>query len=230
MPHDPRFPPTHWTLLAAAEGPARRDALDQLYRIYWQPLCAQARRFGVREDEAEDVVQEFLVGLFANGSLARADPQIGRFRSYLLGALRNFLSHRRDYQHAQKRGGDTPTLPLSAADAVSTGTDPCQFDADWAHALLDQALASFGHEMRETFGADAYEVLRDFALGEKESSYEDAARQLGITVAAVKSRIFRLRQRFREILRAEVIRTVPSETECDTELRYLCAVLEQTDR
>src|SRR5882762_9595722 len=99
------FPPTHWTLIVASSGPQRDAALTQLYRIYWGPLCAQARRLGAGADEVEDLVQEFLVALFNSGSLNRVDRQVGRFRGYLIGALRHRLSDHRARRHARKRGG-----------------------------------------------------------------------------------------------------------------------------
>jgi RNA polymerase sigma-70 factor (ECF subfamily) len=100
------FPLTHWTLIAAAaDGPERESALSRLYKNYWQPLCAQARRFGVPAADVEDVAQEVFVSLVASDSIARADPLRGRFRSYLLGALRHHLAHRRRRDDTLKRGG-----------------------------------------------------------------------------------------------------------------------------
>ncbi len=228
------FPATHWTLIAAAAGPERDSALSRLYRTYWTPICAQARRFGVLPDDVEDVAQELFVHLFRSGAVGRAERSRGRFRSYLLGALRNHLSHRRAHDRALKRGGGQETVPLAATDLAPSPAfapeETLEFDAEWAHALLGEALRRFQHE--EQHGAESrasLEVLGGSALGDEELPSEDAARRLGITVPAVKSRIFRLRQRFHEVVREEVRRTVSHEADCDEELRHLCAVLGKVD-
>ncbi len=220
------FPPTHWTLIVASDGPRRDAVLTELYRIYWTPLCAQACRLGAAADEVEDVVQEFLVSLFESGSLGRADPQVGRFRSYLIGALRHHLGDHRARLHAKKRGGGVPALPLDGVDAPvdppPAPVDEREFDADWAHALVAEAMRRF-HALHEG------DPLCAQVFGEDAESFTKAATQLGITPAAVKSRVFRLRQRFRKIMREEVLRTVADESECDTELRYLCTVLDKVN-
>lgn len=224
------FPATHWTLIAAASGPERDSALDRLYRTYWVPMCAQARRCGVPEAEVEDVTQELFVSLFRSGSVERADPHRGRFRSYLLGALRHHLSHRRAHETALKRGGGHEPLPMESHDLAHPPADARDFDAEWARALLAEALRRFQHEEEHSDESRAsYAVLGPCALGDGEWSCEDVARRLGITVPAVKSRVFRLRRRFHEIVREEVRRTVPGEAECDDELRHLCAVLEKVN-
>jgi RNA polymerase sigma factor (sigma-70 family) len=224
------FPATHWTIVAAASGPQRDAALDRLYRTYWAPMCAQARRFGVPEAEVEDVTQELFVSLFRSGSVERAERGRGRFHSYLLGALRNHLGHRHAREHTLKRGGGEIALPLDGQELVQPPADAQEFDAEWAHALLAEALRRFQHE--EQHGEESrasFAVLGSVALGEAVIAYEEIARQLRITVPAVKSRVFRMRQRFHDIVREEVRRTVATEAECDDELRHLCAVLEKVD-
>jgi RNA polymerase sigma factor (sigma-70 family) len=220
------FPPTHWTLIVASSGPQREVALTQLYRIYWVPLCAQARRFGAAVDEVEDLVQEFFVSLFDSGALNRVDPQVGRFRGYLIAALRHRLSDHRARGQAKKRGGGVAALPLEAVemsvDPPSAPMDEREFDADWARALVAEAIRRF-------HVANQGDPLCAQVFGDDAGSFAQAAAQLGITPSAVKSRVFRLRQRFRKIMREEVLRTVADEEECDTELRYLCAVLDKID-
>jgi len=228
------FPKTHWTVIASLTGSDRDRALSRLYRNYWQPLCTQARRFGVPTDDVEDVVQELFVSLFQSGAVERADRLRGRFRSYLLGALRNHLSHRRAHAQTRKRGGLQTLVPLDEFDLsqipASELMDASEFDAEWARALLDEALRRFHLEIGHTEESRAsFAVLGGSALGEEELSTEEAARRLGITGPAVKSRIFRLRQRFHEIVREEVLRTVSSPAECEEELRYLSAVLEKIE-
>jgi RNA polymerase sigma-70 factor (ECF subfamily) len=228
------FPATHWTLIAAAGGPDRDTALSRLYQTYWRPLCAQARRFGVPEDDVEDAVQELFVNLFRSGAVERAERCRGRFRSYLLGALRNHLSHRRAHAQTQKRGAAQALVPLDSIDPSQhpepAPMDTREFDAEWARALLDEALRRFEREERHSAASRAsFDALSGCVLGDAEIAHHEAARSLGITEAAVKSRVFRLRQRFHEIVREEVHRTVASDAECDEELRYLCAVLDKVD-
>jgi RNA polymerase sigma-70 factor (ECF subfamily) len=224
------FPATHWTLIAAAHGPDGEPAFERLYRTYWAPLCAQARRFGVPVDDVEDVVQELFTSLLRSGTIERADRHRGRFRSYLLGALRNHLSHRRAHSQALKRGGGEDARPIEEHDAVQPAADARDFDAEWAHALLVEALRRFQSEEQHSEESRAsFAVLGPTALGEEEFACAEAAHRLGISAAAVKSRVFRLRQRFHSIVREEVLRTVTSEAECDEELRHLCAVIEKVN-
>ncbi len=232
--HSSDFPATHWTLIAAVSGPERDFALSRLYQIYWRPICAQARHFGAAENEVEDVAQELFVSLFRSGAIDRADPERGRFRSYLLGALRNFLSHRRAHASAGKRGGGHTRVALEALElepldrAGAAGTRA--FDAAWAHALLGEALRLFHQEIGHSAeGRASFTVLSGFLFGEAVPSCADAARQLGISVPAVKSRVFRLRHRLQQIVREEVARTVATPAEIDDELRYLSAVVQEAD-
>lgn len=224
------FPATHWTLIAEASGPDRDSALSRLYKTYWTPICAQARRFGVPPDDVEDVAQELFVHLFRSGAVGRAERSRGRFRSYLLGALRNHLSHRRAHAHTLKRGGGHDTVPIETLELAAAPEEALEFDAEWAHALLGEALRRFQHEEKHSAESRAsLAVLGGAVLGGEELSGADAARRLGITVPAVKSRVFRLRQRFHDLVREEVRRTVSSEADCDEELRHLCAVLGKVD-
>jgi RNA polymerase sigma-70 factor (ECF subfamily) len=226
----PDFPATHWTLIAAASGPERNSALSRLYKTYWAPMCMQARRFGVPEAEVEDVTQELFVSLFRSGSVERADRGRGRFRSYLLGALRNHLGHRRAREHTLKRGNGQAALPLDDHELVQPPADAREFDAEWAHALLGESLRRFQSEEQHSAESGAsFAVLGGTALGDDELPCEEAARRLGITVPAVKSRVFRMRQRFHDIVREEVRRTVANDAECDDELRHLSAVLAKVD-
>jgi RNA polymerase sigma-70 factor (ECF subfamily) len=228
------FPPTHWTLVAAAAAPDSDAALGRLYETYWPPLRAQALRFGVREEDAADVLQELFMALFKSGSLARAESARGRFRSYLLGALRNLLNHRRANLQTEKRGGGGRPLPLDEIDLAApidgSPLDERAFDADWARTLVAEALRRFETEQNATSDSrTSYAVLGAMALGDSTDTPQDVATRLGLTVPAVKSRLFRLRERFRETVREEVFRTVSTEAECEDELRYLCAVLGKVD-
>lgn len=224
------FPATHWTLIAATAGPERDSALSRLYKTYWAPICAQARRFGVAPDDVEDVAQELFMHLFRSGAVERAERSRGRFRSYLLGALRNHLSHRRAHDAAQKRGGGVAPLPLESESVTVETIDAREFDAEWARTLVGEALRRFQSEEQHSAESRAsFAVLGGPALGDDAFSCAEAAQQLGITVPAVKSRVFRMRQRFHQIVREEVRRTVSDDAETDEELRYLSAVLAKVD-
>jgi RNA polymerase sigma-70 factor (ECF subfamily) len=225
--HGETFGTTHWSVIAAASGPDRRRALERLYKAYWTPLCGYARRHAVPEDEVEDVVQEFVIGLFESDALRRADPQLGRFRSYLLGALRNFLLRRVTRQMTQKRGGGRDALPLDHADEIAEPLPEVEklFDQEWAEALFSLGLSRLSEETYRQEFATIDRQWEQLIFGFNETPYPELAAQWGISVSGLKTRVFRLRRRFREILREEVSRTVSDDLEVDDEMRYLCAVL-----
>jgi len=216
-------------VIAAASGPGRRRALERLYRAYWTPLCGYARRHEVPEDEIEDVIQEFVVALFESDSLQRADPQLGRFRSYLLGALRHFLLKRTTRQMTQKRGGGREPVSLDqahevAAPEVASEVDK-SFDREWAEALFSQGLSRLSDESKGQEFAGSGQEWEHLVFGLNETPYPELASKWGLSVAGLKTRVFRLRRRFREILREEVSRTVSSDDEVEEEMRYLCTIL-----
>ncbi len=223
------FGTTHWSVIAAASGPDRKRALERLYLAYWTPLCGYARRRDVPEDEVEDVIQEFVVGLFESDSLQRANPQLGRFRSYLLGALRNFLLKRMTRQMTQKRGGGRDALPLDHADEVADDGSSLEveqkFDKEWAEALFSLGLSRLSEETKSQEFATAGQQWEQLIFGLNETPYPELAEKWGLSVSGLKTRVFRLRRRFREILREEVSRTVSTDLEVDEEMRYLCTVL-----
>jgi RNA polymerase sigma-70 factor (ECF subfamily) len=224
------FATTHWSvILGAADEQNRRSALELLYKAYWEPVCVYLRRRGVEESEIEDVAQDFFLHFF-DRALNRADPSRGRFRSFLLGALdRHFLQLRR-HDRAQKRGGQCVHIPLNAAVEEIEGGQSLpdltpEFDAAWAKALFAQSLRRFDTEGRALCGklssAEVRAIVFDFGSNVPRS----LVKQCGPTPTAAKSRIFRLRRRFREILREEVARTVTDEADVESELAHLCKVL-----
>lgn len=222
------FHTTHWTILGAAAGPDRQQTLDYVYRAYAGPLRNYARRFGVNENDLDDVTHEFVLSVFSSDSLERADRNAGRFRSYIVAALRHFLWHRREKARAVKRGGGVAPLSLSL-NPLPEGVpvieeDERHFDEEWASALVTESLRQLDVELSHS-SEDSPREMRDLIFREQDESYAEVAARLRITVPALKSRIFRLRRRFREIVRQEVSRTVTNEEECDEELRYLCEVL-----
>ena len=229
------FETTQWTLVVAAgdsRHPGSRDALEDLCRSYWYPLYAYLRRRGYPQEEAEDLVQGFFAQLLAKNYIKAADPERGRFRSFLLTSLKNYAANEWDRKKAKKRGGATTTLSLDFETAegryhvepVDEETPEQLFDRGWAVAQLEQVL----ERMRaEGDGGERFEILRGFLTGEGEDiRYKDVAEQLGMTEGAVKVAVHRLRQRFGKMLRDEVARTLNDPADVDDEIRHLFAAFE----
>jgi RNA polymerase sigma-70 factor (ECF subfamily) len=232
------FHTTRWTLVIRAKGeaPEARAALSDLCEAYWMPVYRFLRREGRDDDLSRELAQEFFAKLLAGGALDRADPRKGRFRSYLLGALKHFLTDRRKAEGRQKRGGDAV---IESIDSGGSGTSPglslpdpgaeagdAWFDRHWALAVMERGLECV-RESFETSGKGAqFEVLKPWLMGDPEGlTQADAADQLGMTRAAAKVAIHRLRQKFGEAIRREIADTVDTEEEIAGELRYLIEAL-----
>jgi RNA polymerase sigma-70 factor (ECF subfamily) len=222
------FPTTKWTLLAQASvngETAARDALELLCRRYWNPLYRFIRARGYSEVEAQDLTQEFLLHVLEHSTLKNADPLRGRFRSFLCGALLRFLCDQYDRRQALKRGGGAQHLHFEEASAdFAATTDPgaILFDREWAHAILANALRAVEVE----YAGAQFTILRQFLPGSVSSPpYETAAAEIGVSVAALKSDVHRLRRRFKAIVRQEVTSTVSAPHETDAEMEHLQKVL-----
>ena len=231
-----QFATTHWSVVAAAGAPdlaQRTEALERLCRAYWYPLYAFVRRRGYGPEDAQDLTQEFFGRLLKRNYPAQADRAKGKFRSFLLLTLSHFLADEYDRATAHKRGGGQVFISLDQEAAegryrreLAAELSPEKlFERRWAQSILDQALkrlrAEYGSESSE-----AYAVLKMFEPGEQTAlSYAEAAARLGISESAIKSKIHRLRQRHRELVREEVAQTVFNPKEVDEELRHLIAVL-----
>jgi RNA polymerase sigma-70 factor (ECF subfamily) len=232
-----RFATTRWTLIAAAQdeaSPQARDAVSSLCEAYWYPLYAYIRRRGFSAEQAQDLTQEFFANLLERHTLALVDPARGRFRSFLLAACDHFLAHERDRAQAQKRGGGRTivSLDFSSAEGRYHGepSDPDTperlFARRWATTLLEQVFARLRQDYAQKGKGDLFDRLRVFLLGEKSAGpYIRVAEALGMTEGAVKVAAHRLRQRFREVLREEIGRTVEDPTQVDDEIRELFAAL-----
>jgi RNA polymerase sigma-70 factor (ECF subfamily) len=233
------FAPTRWTLVLRARGETveARAALSELCEGYYQPVFRFLRRDGREEDAARELAQEFFARLLARGELVAADPSRGRFRSYLLGAVKHFLADQRDHNQRQKRGGglapeslDAPapadTAPaLQIADPAGATPDTF-FDREWAFALMDRALRSLAAEFHDAGKVDQFAALKPWLVGDAAALPQaEAAAHLGLTESALKVAIHRLRKRFREVIRAEIAQTVGEGDDVDGELRYLVEVL-----
>lgn len=234
-----QFAPTRWTqvLQARGESPEAQAALAELCASYWKPVFSFIRHEGRDEETARDLTQEFFARLLARRGLDTVQPGRGRFRSFLLGAVRHFLADERDRARAAKRGGGRPVISLDAGPNTHiTGTmqisDPAgpppdsQFDRQWALTVVEAALASLAAEYVQTGKTDHFNALKPWLVGEVESlSQPQAARQLGLTEGAVKVAIHRMRKRFRELVKAEIAHTVDHPDQVQDELRYLLEVL-----
>lgn len=230
------FDSTRWSLVATASGDdeASRAALGELAEAYGYPLYAFARRLGRSPEDAQDLVQSFFAEVIEKQALERADPERGRFRTFLLTAFRNHASKRRDHDRALKRGGGATTLSLDFEDGEARyarepegGLEAEQlFERRFAYVLLDRAMARLAERYRagSTEKAERYEALRPFLDGEG-PPYREVAARLGISVTAVKVAVHRLRGHFREALRAEVADVIADANGVDAEIRDLLQAL-----
>lgn len=219
-------------MLAAADhqdGTKSRRALDELIRAYWFPLYAFVRRQGETPAAAEDMIQEFFAHLLKKDFLAQIDRSKGKFRSFLLAAVKHFLSKERSKQRAQKRGGGL-VIALDSLDAearyaiepVDNMTPEHFFQRQWALAVLDQVLSRLRTEYIEGSKAKLYETIEPYLTQEAHSGdYGKASHELGMTEGAVRVAVHRLRRRYRDLLREEISQTVDSSEEVEEEMTFL---------
>jgi len=231
------FRTTHWTrvLLARGDSPEAKAALSELSAAYYAPVFAFIRRTVANEDTARDLTQEFFTRLLARQGLDTVEQSKGRFRSFLLGAVKHFLADSHDQAMAAKRGGGQTVLPFSNGTDTSPGlqvTDVSasspdrEFDRKWALTILDRALVALTAEHEEAGESARFNILKPWLTGENERlSHADAASALSMNEGAVKTAAHRLRRRFRELVKAEIAQTVPDPAQVDQELRHLQEVL-----
>ena len=230
------FATTHWSLVLAAGGdsPRAQMAVARFCSIYWYPLYAFARRIGLRPPDAEDATQGFLVHLLQTNALATVAREKGRFRSFLLAALKNFLSHERERAAAQKRGGGERAIELDAMAAEARyALEPADnlspdrlFDRGWALAVLEQAQERLRCEYDAGGKTALFEALRPTLAGARGGpAYTELATTLGMSEGAIKVAVHRLRDRYRAVLRSIVAETVAAPADIDAELRHLIEAL-----
>lgn len=231
-----QFPPTLWSVVLRAGDSSEQshDALAALCRAYWFPLYAFLRRRGKSPADAEDLTQGFMLHLLEKETLTRVRREKGRFRSFLLASLQFYLADEHDRQLAQKRGGGATLIPLDAQRAeelyqaeLTDHLDPAKlFDRRWSLTLLERTLVKLESEFSEPERHGRFSELKIFLLGEPRTvSYAEIGKRLGIREGAVKVAVLRLRQRFGELLRAEIASTVATKEEVEEELRHLFATL-----
>jgi RNA polymerase sigma-70 factor (ECF subfamily) len=234
-----RFHTTRWSVVvlsAQSQVPGFQTALSDLYRVYWYPLYAYARRWGHSPEEAQDLTQGFFLHLLEHKTLERADPRKGKFRSFLLGSLQNYLSSEAERARCLKRGGGVEFVPLDLQNAenryrlepIEALTPEKVFAARWAVALLGEAMNRLRQEYATPKKAAILEVLKVFLdVGNSKAppSYEEAAATLQVSVGSVKTMIHRLRKQYALLVREQIERTVSDPHEVDAEIHELCEAL-----
>ncbi len=232
-----RFATTHWSVVSAAGKPEStkyRQALETLCQTYWFPLYAYLRRQGHNCHQAEDYTQAFFAHLLEKRGLRLADPKQGKFRSFLLASLKNFVANELDRIRSKKRGGGEKILSLDidsaehqyGLEAIHELTAEKLFERSWAMTVLNRTMAALQDEFAGKNKQELFENLKVYLTAKKSPiSYRDAATQLNISEAAVKVAVHRLRKRYRELLRNEIAQTVTTEEEISEEIRELFAAL-----
>ena len=235
-----RFQQTRWSLVqraGATDPDIAEKALSELCELYWYPIYAFVRRSGCGAEDAKDHTQGIFAQILQRGDFAKADPALGKLRSYLLGAVKNFLSKQRRDAGRLKRGGDvvvesidsggsetSPGLPV--ADPAGPPTDAF-FDRSWALAVMERGLAAVEEAFVAAGKTEQFKVLKPWLIGDAEGlSQDDAAAELGMSAGAVKVAVHRLRHQFGEAVRSEIAETVDTEAEVRAELRYLIEALQ----
>lgn len=228
-----RFATTHWSVVMAAakgKGTEARKALAALCKLYWYPLYAFVRRQGCTVADAEDLTQGFFTRFLEKGSLETVSPKKGKFRSYLLGALKHFLSNERDKKRALKRGGGRVALPLEFADAETRylkgpGTDVTPemlFDYSWAITLLQHVLERLESESKRSSTHPLFLRIKPLLTGEECSqTYQQTGLELGMSEGAVKVAVHRLRKQYKSLLLEEIAHTVDEPGGVEEELQAL---------
>jgi RNA polymerase sigma-70 factor (ECF subfamily) len=227
------FDTTHWSVILAAgqrSSSGSSEALSALCQSYWYPLYAYARSAVRNADEAQDLTQEFFARLLEKDYLAVAQPQRGRFRSFLLTVFKRFLANEWDKARAQKRGGGRSPISLDFAagerryvcEPADDLTPERIYDRQWALTLLDRVLARLRAEFVQAGKDKHFDQLKAFLTGQKAAvSYAEVARELDMTEGAAKVAAHRMRRRYRELLRAEIAETVSGPEEVEDEIRRL---------
>jgi len=232
-----RFVTTCWTEVLLAreqDAPGAREALEHLCRLYWYPLYAHIRQTVKDPHDAEDLTQEFFRLLIEKNYLGAVDRQRGKFRSFLLVAVKRFLINAHKHATRLKRGGGQVFISLDVEQAESslqaelaTGLSPDQiFERRWAKALLEQAAGELRQEYTASGKSEFFDALNGFLTEESRfGDYAEVAARLGMTASTVAVAVHRLRQRYRQLIRDAVRPTVADPAEVDGEVKHLIAAL-----
>ncbi len=234
-PNEGWFSTTQWTVvLNARDAHTGNEALNQLCQTYWFPLYAYARRRGNNPEESADLTQDFFCRLLEKRFLDEIDPAKGRFRSFLLVAMKRHMANAWEKQTAQKRGGNRTVLSLDVDDSESryqlepadNVTPESLYERHWALLLLERVVGQLQAEFAEAGKSEMFHLLKPFLTGDAErADYGPIAAQSGSAETAVRMSVSRMRKRYRELLRKEVANTVGSEAKINDELEHLRNIL-----
>jgi RNA polymerase sigma factor (sigma-70 family) len=230
------FTTTHWSIVLAAQGrsPAAEAALENLCRTYWRPVYGFVRRQGVAPEQAKDLTQGFFALLLERRDFDAVRKEKGRLRSYLLTSVKHFLTNEHNRAMAIKRGQGQQLIPLEdLRERERVGFEPADtlaadqiYEHRWALSLLDQVLSRLGEEYRAAGNAQLFDRLQKSLTDEPDRpSTADTAREFGMTESALRQASYRLRLRYRQLLREEIAHTVMVPGDIEDELRHLIAVL-----
>jgi RNA polymerase sigma-70 factor (ECF subfamily) len=233
------FLTTRWSrvvLAGDADHPEAHAAFSSLCEDYWRPLYHFARQNGRAPADAQDATQGFIASLMQSGGIARADPQRGRFRSFLLASFRNYLANEHRRETAQKRGGQMPMLSLGEVPeteflerTMDTMTPELLYERSWAHALIERVMARLEAEYDEAGRRALYETMQPYLSGAVgRPGYARLGEQIGMSESAITAAVHRMRRRYGELLREEVGATVATPEEVEDELRHLIRIISTT--
>ena len=233
----PRFATTHWSVISTAgksSSPQQKQALETLCQSYWFPLYAYLRRRGCDTHQAEDVTQAFFAHIVEKQGLRTADPQYGKFRSFLLVRLKGFLSDERDRAQAKKRGGGQKILSLGIQNAEgqyalepASGLSPeMLFEKSWALTVLERTVDRLEADMAKKNKQELFEHLKVYLTTDKDViPYQEMATRLSMTEGSVRVAVHRLRRRYRKLLRDEIAQTVSADDQIEEEMGHLFSAL-----
>lgn len=228
------FATTRWSLILRAGEGECEDSLAKLCESYWYPIYAYLRRCGHAVPDAQDLTQGFFLHLLSGDMLARAAPGKGRFRSFLLGAVKNHLGHEYRHKSALKRGGGVSFVPIDevvaerrfALEPAGPITPEMQFERSWAFSMLEQTGKRLGEDYQRAGRGEVFQALLPCLAGRFDrSGYRELGEKLGISEGAVAVAVHRMRQRYGELLREEIAETVETSAEVEAELAHLMNIV-----
>jgi RNA polymerase sigma-70 factor (ECF subfamily) len=234
--HGAAFTTTHWSVVLEAQGQsaAAQEALEKLCRTYWRPIYGFVQRQGVKPEEAKDLTQGFFAMLLERRDLNAVQQEKGRLRSYLLTSLKHFLTNERNRAMAIKRGAGQQLIPLEdLRERERIGFEPPEtlpadqiYERRWALSVLDHVMGRLEQEYRAAGNIHLFDRLQKSLTDEPDRPLvADIAREFEMTESAVRQASYRLRQRYRQLLRDEIVQTVMAPADIDDELRHLVTVL-----
>ncbi len=230
------FQTTRWTLVVMATSDAEevaRKALEDLCACYWPPLYAYVRSRGFSVEESKDLTQGFFTRVIEKRVLDHARPERGKFRSFLLASMKNFIANEWTREHTAKRGGTAPVFSLDGlgADnlaALEGGIQPPDraYEVHWARTVLERAFTALKSEYADGRKQERFNLLRDYVTANPQRvPYKELAANLGMSIEALRIAVFRLRARYGELIRKEIAETLGPDDDLEEEIRYLLSVL-----